>query len=368
MNEKRESYLYWLSSIQGIGNKKKEKLLDAVEEAEQLYLMKEKEIKAFQILKEKEMELLAESRKNWKPEAEYEKLCASGIRFLSIKDSRYPEKLKNISAPPFALFFKGNDEMLRAPAAAIVGSRMCTYYGRNMAYEFARGLAEHGVNVVSGLARGIDGYAGLGAVEGGGSSYAVLGCGVDICYPKENIELYQRIQERGGIFSEYLPGTPPLPRNFPARNRIISGLSEVVLVVEAKEKSGSLITADMALEQGKDVYAVPGRLSDTLSRGCNRLIKQGAGIALSPMDILEDLNLFYKKYRINNKKIEKILETNEDLVYSCLDLQPKNMNQLFQELPFSFTELTSILLSLELKGFITETSKNYYARMSEGLR
>lgn len=173
--------------------------------------------------------------------------------------------------------------------AAIVGARACSSYGKEMAEYFARGLAKEEVGIVSGMARGADGIAQRAALSAGGYSVAVLGCGVDICYPEENRPLYEKLKESGCILSEYPPGTLPHSRLFPPRNRIISALSNLVLVIEAREKSGTLITVDMALEQGKDVFAVPGRITDTCSRGCNRLIGNGAGIAVSVAQLLQEL-------------------------------------------------------------------------------
>lgn len=196
----------------------------------------------------------------------------------------------------------------------------------------------------------------------GGSTYAVLGCGVDICYPKEHQGLYRDIQERGGIISEYYPGTPPLSAHFPARNRIISGLSDVVLVMEAKEKSGSLITADMALEQGKDVYALPGMVTSQLSQGCHCLISQGAGILISPSELLKELKISDRKLEQNSYKNEKELERPENIVYSCLDLYPKGIDMLVNETGLSPKQIVRDLVSLELEGKVKEISKNYYIR------
>lgn len=173
------------------------------------------------------------------------------------------------------------------PAAAIIGARLASGYGREQARRFSYRLASRGITIISGMARGIDGIAQMAALDAGGKSYAVLGCGVDICYPEENRKLYDRLLQQGGIISEYPPGTFPEARLFPQRNRIISGLADLVLVIEARKKSGTLITVDMALEQGREVFALPGRVSDSLSDGCNRLIRQGAGAATCPEDILE---------------------------------------------------------------------------------
>ncbi len=207
------------------------------------------------------------------------------IRFIPYFSEEYPVRLKNIPAPPYALYVRGRLPTVTDPPAALVGARNCTHYGERMALEYGEKLAENGISIISGMARGIDGAAGRGAINADGCTYAVLGSGVDVCYPRENRGLYVDIQKSGGILSEQLPGSPPLQGNFPRRNRIISAMADLVLVMEAKEKSGSLITADQALEQGKEVYALPGPVTSLLSQGCHRLIAQGAGILLSPEDL-----------------------------------------------------------------------------------
>ena len=209
------------------------------------------------------------------------------IRFAVYDDPEYPSRLRNIPDPPFGLYYYGRLPSDTLPSAAIIGTRMASAYGRDQARRFARTLAAEGVQVVSGMALGIDGIAGRGALDADGDTFAVLGCGVDICYPKENADLYGALLERGGILSEYPPGTEPQRGLFPSRNRIISALSDVVLVIEAREKSGTLITVDRALEYGIDVFALPGRVTDRNSRGCNELIRQGAGIAVSAQTILD---------------------------------------------------------------------------------
>ena len=229
-------------------------------------------------------------------------------------------------------------------------------------------LAAAGVDIISGMAKGIDGTGQRAALNAGGKSYAVLGSGVDVCYPRDHIGLYMDIIEHGGgILSEFPPGTPPLAMNFPMRNRIISGLSDAVLVMEARVRSGSLITADMALEQGKDVYALPGPLDSPLSAGCNHLIQQGAGILLNPKNLLEEwgieTNVLCRNTEIKNEKNKKVLESTDDLVYSCVGLYPKNVDQIAQESRVEIRKLMSILVTLELQGYIREITKNYYIRI-----
>jgi DNA processing protein len=288
-------------------------------------------------------------------------LLEKEVKFLPIYDSRYPDKLKHISTAPYALYIRGKMPQ-NCFSVAIVGARECSSYGRSMAEEFAKALAREGVHIISGMANGVDSASQRGALDEGGISFGVLGCGVDICYPREQISLYTRLKEEGGLVSEFALGEKPLPQHFPARNRIISGLADVVLVIEAKEKSGSLITADMALEQGKDVYALPGPVNSSLSRGCNLLIRQGAGILLTPEELLEELGIRRLK-KLEKKPDEKILlETAENIVYSCLGFYPKNVEQITQEAKLPIGEVLCTLTGLELKGYVKEISKNHYVR------
>ena len=214
------------------------------------------------------------------------------IRYVAREDREYPEQMRNYPRMPLGLYVLGNLPDPEKKTVAIVGARMCSPYGRAEAIRFGEELAAKGVQIISGMAFGVDSWALLGALHAGGKGFAVLGCGVDVCYPKESYHIYRRIiQESGGILSEFEPGDSPAAWHFPIRNRIISALADVVLVVEAKLRSGSLITADYALSQGKSIYAVPGRNRDELSCGCNRLIAQGAGIAWDPEIILEELGI-----------------------------------------------------------------------------
>ena len=204
----------------------------------------------------------------------------------------YPDKLTHIADPPSALFVKGRLPKETALSVAVVGARNCSPYGREAAAELGRRLAKSGIQVVSGMAVGIDGISQTGALRAGGAAFGVLGSGADVCYPRENMDLYQRLcrgENGSGVISEYAPGTEPAPWKFPVRNRIISALSDVLVVVEAKERSGTFITVSTALEQGKDVYAFPGRMGDRLSYGCNRLIAQGAGILYDMDEFIREI-------------------------------------------------------------------------------
>lgn len=330
--------------------------------AEKLYNIEEKALHALGILREKEIRALLDARKK-EFRKEYERMAEQGISFIPYFAAEYPRRLKDIPSPPYALYVKGRLPKEKGRCVAVVGARRCTPYGEEMALQYGKALSRAGVQVISGMARGIDGAGQRGALNGGGRTYGVLGCGVDICYPRENFGLYMDTMKEGGLISEQVPGTKPLPGYFPARNRIISALSDAVLVIEARERSGSLITADMALEQGKDVYALPGPVTSPLSTGCHRLIQQGAGILISPEDLLDEMNIHGKgDLQIINKN-EKMLETTENLVYSCLGFIPKGVDCLVKETGLSAREVLEKLITLELQGVAKEISKNYYIRI-----
>ena len=216
-------------------------------------------------------------------------------RKILLTDREYPRRLLEIPQAPKQLYVRGKLPEEGVPSVAVIGARDCSYYGQEVAKRLGRLFGENGIQVISVMARGIDGIGQQAALQAGGSSFAVLGCGADICYPRQNQDLYDRLCKQGGVISEYEWGTPPRAGYFPPRNRIVSGLADAVIVVEARKKSGTLITVDMALEQGKEVYAVPGRLVDDLSSGCNYLIKNGAGILLDMEEFMEEL---WKQYRL----------------------------------------------------------------------
>ena len=352
------NYAYWFANIPGLSNCAKISIHEKVGNAQDIYFLSEKQMENMQLLA-KEIQAVRAAQKTDMEEA-YAKMCESGISFVSLEDASYPKRLRHIANPPYGLYVKGC--LPQGETVAIVGARMCSEYGRTVARELGRMLAARGVGVVSGMARGIDAAGHQGALDVGGISCAVLGCGVDVCYPKSSRALYEEILERGSVVSEYPPGTQPIPGYFPQRNRIISGLVRAVVVVEAKQRSGSLITADFALEQGRDVYAIPGRITDALSAGCNSLIRQGAGA-------VSDLESFVQELAPDpgaggeTCTFEKLLlEKEERLVYSCVDLRPKSMEELLEETDLSVPELAQILGILLKKGFVTEAFKNCYIR------
>lgn len=371
MIQKDKKYEYWLASIQNLSDSKKNKLRYHMNSAERAYYIEETELNTLNFLSEKEKSVILKAQKELEPDRIMEQLEKKGVSVVLRFESEYPQILQTISDRPYAIFYKGRLPDANKCSIGIVGARQCTPYGEKYAYEFARQLAQYQIQIVSGLAKGIDGISQRGALLGGGQTFAVLGNGVDICYPRENIGLYQDIIEQGGgILSELPLGVQPLGFQFPKRNRIISGLSKVLLVIEAREKSGSLITADMALEQGRDVYALPGPVNSTLSSGCNRLIWQGAGILLSPEQLLEELGIVDtdEKMKKQGKEVEKeeekkkVLETKENLVYSSVGLYPKSANQIMEETGLQVTNVFQILSALQIQGLIKEISKNYYIK------
>lgn len=354
-------YEYWFANIKGIKNARKQQIRQGMKTMEMLYYIEETEIKRMDFT-EKERRAILHSIRHWKLEEEYQKMQEKGVRLVSVAHYDYPKRLLELSAPPYALYLKGKLPKENRMSVAIVGARECSCYGERMAKEFAHKLAEQGIQIVSGMARGIDSIGQRAALEAGGESFAVLGCGVDICYPKSEWNLYSELQTRGGIISEFPPGVEPLAQHFPARNRIIGGLADVLLVIEAKERSGSLITADMALEQGKEVFALPGPVDSCLSRGCNELIRQGAGILLTPEELLEELGVMVYKQKQKYEEEKILLETKENIVYSCLGFYPQNIEGLVSKTKLSVTEVINVLMSLELRGVVREISKNYYVR------
>lgn len=280
------------------------------------------------------------------------------IGFCTYFSKDYPRRLKNIYSAPIALYFRGRmigeEKMI-----AVVGSRAASEKGLYFAGKIARELSLNGVGVISGMALGIDSASHYGCLEGSSKTVAVLGSGVDICYPKSNFNLYMKILEKGCLLSEFHPGTEPLRTHFPLRNRIISGLSDGVLVVEAREKSGSLITADMGLEQGKNIYAMPGDADFPLSEGTNHLIQMGAKLVMRVEDILEDFEVPILSL---NGRLSRVscLDGMERLVYSVVDSNPRHISAIMEETGIGNTDLFQILLKLELNGFVKRVGFEYY--------
>jgi DNA processing protein len=282
----------------------------------------------------------------------------SGNQMLTLGDGCYPKTLLDISDPPLVLYAKGCTDLLNAPAVAVVGSRNATAQGLINAEKFSEALSEAGLTIISGLALGIDTSAHQGGLRGRGSTVAVIGTGADIVYPARNRELAHRIAETGCILSEYALGTSAVAANFPRRNRIISGLAQGVLVVEAAARSGSLITARMAGDQGRDVFAIPGSIHSPLAKGCHLLIKQGAKLVESAQDILEELTHFAPALpEISVSAVEREEEADaagapECAVLSALGFDPVHVDTLAERCNMGIAELQSALLNHELNGMV----------------
>ena len=294
-----------------------------------------------------------------------EKNITPEIRCIEKSSPEYPQKMKQYPSMPAKLYVRGRLPDPDRKTVAVIGARMCSPYGRIQAFGYAKSLSRAGVQIISGMALGIDSEGHKGALEGRMPTFAVLGSGADVCYPKANRKLYERILwENGGIISECPPGAEPVAWHFPARNRIISALSDAILVVEAKENRGSLITAGFALEQGKMIYAVPGAVTDELSRGCHKLIYDGAGIAYCPEILLEELGISCGNPTQTQEKNNLGLASDLNMVYSCLDLRPKNPDYIVRKTGFSPAEVSNCLVELTLRGLIRECGRYYYVRNS----
>jgi DNA processing protein len=292
------------------------------------------------------------------------KVTSRGISVLTWEDELYPARLKEIDQPPPVLYLRGELTAEDAWTVAVVGTRRVSAYGRQVAEELAAYLASNGVTVVSGLARGVDGSAHLSALKAGGRTIAVLGCGVDRIYPPEHTQLAEKIIANGAILSDYAPGTPPDASNFPPRNRIISGLSMATVVVEAGETSGALITAQFALDQGREVFAVPGNILATQSKGTNRLIAQGAHPMLSARDLLDILDL----RRVTEQRVlRKILPGNEleAKLLSVLSHEPQHMDEIRQKADLPIERVSATLVMMELKGLVRQVGGMNYVAVRE---
>ncbi|MGH2398317.1 MAG: DNA-processing protein DprA [bacterium] len=286
------------------------------------------------------------------------------IRALGLTDAAYPSLLRVIADPPSPLYVRGDVVSSDAQAVAIVGTRRASVYGANVARVLGTGLARAGVTVVSGLARGIDAAAHQGAIEAGGRTIAVLGCGVDIAYPPEHRRLLAQVVAHGAVISEHPPGTPPLRYHFPRRNRLISGLSLGVIVVEGREDSGALITASAAAEQGREVFAVPGLIFDERSRAPHRLLQEGAKLVACVEDVLEELRLPAFSLAATPRAR---LEGPEQRVYAQVDLEPAHIDQLAQRAGLPVSQVARSLMTLECRGLIEALpGQRYTRRISDG--
>ncbi len=379
MKNEEKAYLYWLHQVPGIGDVGMQRLIEVCGSAREVYDASEQRLRP--VLGTAQIDALQRLKKEWKVSEAYQGMTEKGIRLLCMQDEEYPQRLRKMNRPPYLLYVLGSLPEENTLAVAMIGARECSGYGVAMAQAFASHLAKAGVHIISGMARGIDGVSQEAAVAAGGSTFAVLGCGADICYPASNRNLYDAMKQRGGIISPYSPGTRPQKTLFPYRNQIVAGLADALLVVEARQKSGTWITVDRALEQGKDVYAVPGRLTDRLSDGCNLLIRQGAGIALSPEDMLEELKVLQNRREnktemaqgtqsVRGEAVLQMKTEQESGLIKHLDFHPKSVDEILESVQKEDGEMTLSRLMFELiqlcmQGEAVQVGGNYFMKVAE---
>lgn len=353
-------YHYWLSTVEGLNISKIKEIIKHFGSIKNAWESNFNEFYKIDGIKPQLIDRIINRRSEKQLLNEINNIKLKGINIISIDSKEYPSRLKEIFDPPYILYVKGRlEEKLKN--IAVVGSRKCTQYGRLVSRKISQLLCEYNIGIISGMARGIDTEAHLGALDGSGFTCAVLGCGCDIVYPPENKKLKDEIERKGAIISEYPPGTQPISYNFPARNRIISGISDGVLIVEAGNKSGALITVSYALEQGKDVFAVPGSIFSSVSKGTNSLIKDGAKPVTDISDILSELGIDYQiKYQ--ESKIPQ-LNIREKLVMEVVNDAPIYIDDLFKKVSLKINEINSVLTSLEIKGLIKILPGKYIVRI-----
>lgn len=360
-----DSRLYWIgfNLVKGIGAVRFRHLLDFFGSAAMAW---QAPMDALQQagLSPKIIQNLVKIRKEVDLEQVWARIEQMGIQVLTWDDEDYPRLLKEIDQPPPVLYVRGSLAMEDEWAVAVVGTRRVTSYGRQVAEEMARAFAASGVTVVSGLAIGTDTLAHQAALHSGGRTLAVLGSGVDHIYPPSNRRLAEEIIANGALLSDYPPGTPPDAANFPPRNRIISGLARVVVVVEAGETSGALITANFALEQGRDIFAVPGSIHAPQSKGTNRLIQQGAAPLLDPQDVLAVLNM---SMAVEHKAARTALPTDptEAAILAVLSREPRHIDEVQQVTDLPVAQVSAALTMMELKGLVRQVGGMQYITVRE---
>ncbi|WP_455714400.1 DNA-processing protein DprA [Anaerosporobacter sp.] len=364
---KQKLLWYAWSKKEDVGYKETTNLLTYYGSIEAVLAVKAEEMQSLEWLSDSAKVAILEGIDLEKEYNLYEKMMKKGINFVIQEDINYPKRLLSMYDPPWFLYYVGELPEDDLPSVAIIGARACSTYGSEAARKFAKELAMNKIQIISGLAKGVDGYAHRGALEGKGKTFGVIGSGVNICYPRENYQLFHDVECEGGILSEYPLGSPALAFHFPVRNRIIAGLSDGILVVEAKEKSGTLITVDCGLEQGKDIYALPGKITDELSIGCNRLIQNGAKLIQSTNDIVEELVERYPFLKQNKKKSKQVsmlfenqVTAEEKLVLMKLGYEPIHFEQLLINTGLNTVKLMEIIFMLQMKGLIKEIATQYY--------
>lgn len=359
---------YWVAfnHINGIGAVRTGQLLKRFETLREAWKASKTDLQ-FAGISEKLAEQIVFFRNKTDPQELTESILARNIKISIRTEDDYPHLLKEIDNPPTVLYYVGNLPEQSMKLMAIVGTRKMTSYGQNVAEELGRFLSDNGIGVVSGLARGIDGAAQGAVVNNGGSTYAVLGCGVDHIYPPEHRNLARLIVKNGAVISEYAPGTHPDRTNFPQRNRIISGMSSGAIIVEAGEKSGSLITARFAAEQGREVFVVPGNVTAIQSRGANRLIRDGARPFYEKRELLE----FLETWQANepqkmNKPLQQAFSTPEEkIILSLITDEPLHIDEIVRKSGLPLSKVSSSIVLLEIKGMVIETAPQTYQKTHE---
>jgi DNA processing protein len=359
-----------LSLLPGIGRLTQNRIWQKLPDVSRLFSLETEELVSFGI--PQEAYAIIRSRR-YQPMAEeiYDWAMREGCHILLKGTADYPELLAEIFDPPLILYTRGRLEILQKPRIAIVGTRKPTIYGLQMAEGLAIDLGSRGITVVSGLARGIDAAAHRGSIDGNGTTIAVLGCGIDILYPREHRQLTDKIIQNGLLLTEFAPGTSPSPQNFPVRNRIISGLSLGTIIIEAQEYSGSLITARLAMEQNREVFALPGNLTSPQSFGPNYLIKQGAKLIQSWRDVVEELpadirrEIFSKEDSKlhHNPELDMISEESKQLLTLLKEDQAIHFDKLFSLIKLPISELSIQLLRLEMDGRIRQLPGNLFVKI-----
>ncbi|MBN1103727.1 MAG: DNA-processing protein DprA [Deltaproteobacteria bacterium] len=356
----------WLSLhlIQGLGNVGFRNLLSRFGTPDSVFQAPLRELMEVEGVRAETAERILKRQYSAQPAWVLKEVERKGARLVCFEDREYPLALKEIHDPPMVLYVKGGKISPKTTFVAVVGSRNPTPYGLKAAESIGQGLARRGQGVVSGMARGIDAAAHWGALTNDGFTVAVLGTGIDVVYPVSNLKLHEKIVEKGAVITEFPPGTPPEPRNFPIRNRVISGLSRAVVVVEATMKSGSLITAAVALEQGREVFAVPGSVASFKSTGCHFLIKQGARLVENADDILEELGLHFARAPRSDAEgtLWPILKGDEKAIYELLGDYPIHIDEIVRGGRFRPGEALSILLKMELKGLVRQLPGKMFVR------
>ncbi len=359
---------YWIALrfVFGVGNVNYKNLINHFRSPENVFHADPRELEQVEGVTAKAIESIKAFKPGSDVQRELDLIEKNSVTVITLKDPAYPESLKNIYDPPPFLYVKGEITKQDDNAFAIVGSRNASEYGTLATDRISRELAAHGLTIVSGMARGIDSCAHTGALAAKGRTIAVLGSGIDVIYPSENRKLYESIVVHGAVISEFPIGTEPLAYNFPARNRIISGLSLGVLVVEASLNSGSLITARLALEQGRDVFAVPGNVLAYKSKGTHKLLKDGAKLVESAQDILEEIRLKapVEEQQEERREAPVALDQESLLVYRILSEEALHIDEVILKTGLSSSHVSSLLLDLELNGLIKQLPGKRFIRQS----